>query len=45
MTTKDISVDECCDGEYDYETGVMGHAKGCWGSIEANQERDEEKGL
>lgn len=32
----------CCEPDYDYENGQYVHHKGCWGSVEANAERDEQ---
>jgi hypothetical protein len=35
----------CCEPDFDYENGHYIHEKRCWGSVEANEERDEETRL
>jgi hypothetical protein len=32
----------CCEPDWDYEKGQHVHEKNCWGSIEANEDRDAE---
>lgn len=39
----DRSDEMCCEPDYDYEAGKYVHQDGCWGSVEANEERDEQR--